>query len=617
MHKQLKKMNKHKAIKYGAIGLVVVSVLGVLRIAQSRSVQANTTPIEEKKFKVKVASVQPEGKDVYLQYTGMIQPAEITQCTFGTVGIIEKLNVKEGDQVSKGQVLATLDTNSADQKQENWALLKDQMNTAVVNAQNSRDEAKREYEKASVGASAEDLNAAREARDAAQSSRDSYREQLSTLNTQIEEQQAAVDQAQAEYDKAAGPVGEAVSAAKEKLKAAQQEQEQTAEAFSNAQQALINAQKAKQEAVDKQAAAAAELAEAESELAKLQEAEQKDEAAIAAAQTRVEAAKQALTEAQATAAQADAAVAEAEKTASKTELISKNAADVAAQAMKELNTVQSESDLDENAVALAKAKADLLQSQTDAGAVQLNLAAAETELAAKKAEYDRLAAKGPDSVEAKLQKQRLDGAENLLDAAQGAQMSAQNGYTSAQEGMDAYTLKAPSDGFVIKVVGNEGGMGAPIAPTVVIGSNQASVQFGVSQNDVRKLQQGGTATVTIGDNEYPGTIASIASTPDVTTRTYMVSVEINADINGLYLGEMAQVKLEAGERSGAWLPLTCVLNDGEDYVYIVENDRAVRRSVRILDVSDDKLLLDGLDAGSSVIIEGMKTVRSGSAVLME
>ena len=34
-------------------------------------------------------------------------------------------------------------------------------------------------------------------------------------------------------------------------------------------------------------------------------------------------------------------------------------------------------------------------------------------------------------------------------------------------------------------------------------------------------------------------------------------------------------------------------------------------------MSDDKLLLNGLDTGSLVITEGMKTVRSGSAVITE
>ena len=82
----------------------------------------------------------------------------------------------------------------------------------------------------------------------------------------------------------------------------------------------------------------------------------------------------------------------------------------------------------------------------------------------------------------------------------------------------------------------------------------------------------------------------------------------------VYLGELATVEINIGERTGIWLPLSVILNDGNDYVYVVENDRAKREYINVLEVSDDQVLVEGTKAGDKIICEGMKLVRTGSAV---
>lgn len=85
----------------------------------------------------------------------------------------------------------------------------------------------------------------------------------------------------------------------------------------------------------------------------------------------------------------------------------------------------------------------------------------------------------------------------------------------------------------------------------------------------------------------------------------------------MYLGELATVKINIGERSGIWLPLSVILNDGNDYVYVVEDGRAKREYVTVLEISDDQVLVEGTKAGEKIICEGMKLVRTGSAVSYE
>lgn len=266
--------------------------------------------------------------------------------------------------------------------------------------------------------------------------------------------------------------------------------------------------------------------------------------------------------------------------------------------------------------ALSDARTDLVAAQASLGLAeaQAELSAAQSERAAAQAAYDALAAQGEGSAEEKAQKERLEAADTALDQAQANYDSAQRNYEAALKAIEDCKLRAAADGYVVTVVASEGGLATPLAPVLVLGSRDTVVRFGVSQSDVRELSPGMPAAVTLDGQGYAGCIASIAVLPDETTRTYPVDVSIGADSGTVYLGSMATVELQLGQRTGVWLPLSVILNDGEDYVYLVEEGRAVRRNVQIAELSNDMVLVTGLHEGGLVISEGMKMVRSGSPV---
>ncbi len=56
------------------------------------------------------------------------------------------------------------------------------------------------------------------------------------------------------------------------------------------------------------------------------------------------------------------------------------------------------------------------------------------------------------------------------------------------------------------------------------------------------------------------------------------------------------------------------MNDGQDYVFTVENDRVVRKNVVITDINNDMIRVTGLENTTNIISEGMKTVKSGNLV---
>lgn len=530
--------HKKAALALAAVLLAALLACGLWFALRGSAAAPESEPQSaEKAISVRTIAVSPTSGDVALRYTGLVQPAELTQVSAATVGKVEKIYVSEGEAVSAGQLLVQLDDSDAARQAENYAQLRDTASRSLETAQRSYDRALADYEAARAGAPEGDLASARSRLDTARSRESAAQAEVDSINAALAAQQAAVDAAQREFDAA---------------------------------QSAYNA------AVAEQAAAVAALSEAEAAL----------QAAIDAGETDLTA--------------LDEAVADA--------TTRKTAADTAAtDASATLETARSN---------LTTARADLVQLQSSLGLAeaQAELTAAQSERAAAQTAYDALAAQGPDSAETRAQKERLDTAQTALDQAQTSYDNAQRNYETALEAIEDCKLRADADGYVVTVVSSEGSLATPLAPVLVLGSRGMVARFGVSQSDVRELAPEMPAAVTLDGRQYAGSILSIAVLPDEDTRTYPVDVSIGADFSEVYLGSMATVELQIGQRTGVWLPLSVILNDGEDYVYLVEDGRAVRRNVEIAELSNDMVLVTGVHEGGQVISEGMKTVRSGSPV---
>lgn len=271
----------------------------------------------------------------------------------------------------------------------------------------------------------------------------------------------------------------------------------------------------------------------------------------------------------------------------------------------------------EKRTAYSTAQVDYRTKQTELDAARGTLATYNEAVDTAQQNYDNKVNDGENSVEAKAQKERFDAADAAYYTAQATYDSAQNNYQSALEGLEDCKLYAAKDGYVLTVTATEGSITMPITPAVVIGSHENVVTFGVSQSDIRRLAVGQKAKITINGKEFDGEVQKVGLLPDETSRTYETEVSITTEEAQFYLGELATVKISVGEQLGVWLPLSVILNDGEDYVYMVENQRAKRQNVVIKEVSNDMVMVTGIDAGGLVISEGMKLVKTGSLVSTE
>ena len=57
-----------------------------------------------------------------------------------------------------------------------------------------------------------------------------------------------------------------------------------------------------------------------------------------------------------------------------------------------------------------------------------------------------------------------------------------------------------------------------------------------------------------------------------------------------------------------------ILSSNIDYVYVVEDDRAVKRTVTIEKTKGSQAKVKGLEVGEQLIVNGMKSVKNGALV---
>lgn len=309
-----------------------------------------------------------------------------------------------------------------------------------------------------------------------------------------------------------------------------------------------------------------------------------------------------------------------------------------------------------NAIA-AKAVSDLAQAQqrTDVLQAQAQLAEAQAVLVKTDQDVNRLA---PLAKEKAVTEQDLDAAvaqqksaKATVDARQAnlknleaavkytierarAEVSASNArVTQAQLDLSYCDIHSPLSGVIGFLQVDEGnlvGRGDATLLATVSASDPLLVDFSVSEIEWLKL----TDPKTIGHHAsnlrfdlllsdesihpYQGTFRVLDRTVDPTTGT--LKVEATFPNPGSYLrpGQFARLRVAVAEKENAILvPQRAVQElQGAKTVMVVDDKNTVSvRTIKLGDKADkDVVVLDGLNPGERVIIEGMQKVRPGSQV---
>lgn len=305
----------------------------------------------------------------------------------------------------------------------------------------------------------------------------------------------------------------------------------------------------------------------------------------------------------------------------------------------------------------AKAVADMAQAQqrTDVLQAQAQLADAQAVLARADQDVARLA---PLAKEKAVTEQDLDAAiatqksaRATVDARQAnltnleaavkytierarAEVSAsQARITQAQLDLSYCDIYSPISGVIGFLQVDEGnlvGRGDATLLATVSASDPLLVDFSVSEIEYLKLTDRETAgdraeslrfDLVLSDESvhpYQGTFRVLDRSVDPTTGT--VKVEAAFPNPGSYLrpGQFARLRVAVAERENAILVPQRAIQElqGAKTVMVVDAQNMVSvRSIKLGDKADkDIVVLDGLNAGERVIVEGMQKVRPGSQV---
>lgn len=225
------------------------------------------------------------------------------------------------------------------------------------------------------------------------------------------------------------------------------------------------------------------------------------------------------------------------------------------------------------------------------------------------------------------EKDYLQSLEVLSQAEQGAgsedeqmalsqYMAAKNGYEAYRSLVEDTVIFSDVFGTVISVLYEESELVPQGYPVIVVASNKLVIETGVTLKDITKIKLDTPIVVRVNDVKYDGRINGISPVPDKNQLTYRISVEIEGVTEGVSIGSIAYIDFIVAESTGIWLDITNVSNDGEDFVFVVENERVVRKNIKVLAIYENKVLVEGLNINDEIIIKGLDNIRIGYKVIV-
>ncbi|MBP2028265.1 multidrug efflux pump subunit AcrA (membrane-fusion protein) [Acetoanaerobium pronyense] len=199
-----------------------------------------------------------------------------------------------------------------------------------------------------------------------------------------------------------------------------------------------------------------------------------------------------------------------------------------------------------------------------------------------------------------------------IRAAQSNVSLAQSDYNFRQNQINSSSIVSDMNGYVVEVLNKSGDFVSEGYPVVVIRGESQIITTGISRQDMDKVSLGTSLYVLDGEDKYRGRITYISDIPDSYTRTY--EAEIALDEGALPLGSIVDIRIITGQDTGIWIPISAMMSDGEDYVYINQDDIALRKEIEILSTNGSNVKILGINEGEKLIIEGMRNINPGDKI---
>ncbi len=208
---------------------------------------------------------------------------------------------------------------------------------------------------------------------------------------------------------------------------------------------------------------------------------------------------------------------------------------------------------------------------------------------------------------------KRDMAKKDLELANGQVSQAQlQGQYQRKNRSDA-TLSADVDGVVAQILFEAGELVGPGYPVVIVKSLGQVISVSMTAEDMDAIDLGEMAKASNDSQTWDVKLIEKSVLPDEKTRTYELKFAISGKVPP-YVGELLAVDIAKSSVEGIWLPINAILNDGVDYVYVVESGRAIRKNIVLKTRVDDEVSVEGLAVDDQLITKGSTSVSHGYQV---
>ncbi len=198
---------------------------------------------------------------------------------------------------------------------------------------------------------------------------------------------------------------------------------------------------------------------------------------------------------------------------------------------------------------------------------------------------------------------------------------AQISHSQAVDNVDNTVVKAPMEGIISTLNVKKGQLASSGQVAVsMVDLDRVYVQIDLTEDVVNRLELNQKARVKIPaafEGERDSVIEYISPTADVGNKLYSVKIYIENEDKKIRPGMNGEVNLNLEEIEDVIAVNTnAVLDeDGEDVVYVVEDNRAVRRVVQLgFDNGEYVEIREGLSQGEELVTKGQHYVEDGKKV---
>lgn len=212
-------------------------------------------------------------------------------------------------------------------------------------------------------------------------------------------------------------------------------------------------------------------------------------------------------------------------------------------------------------------------------------------------------------------------AKQHLDSAFAYLKVAKDSLKTVETNIKDHSIFAPFDGIVGIRRADVGEIVNPGQSIISLyNPKKLNAQVKVAEKDIPNLKIGQQATITLdvsATEELGGEITRISGAPDANTRLFDVYIGFEEMSDKVIPGIFLQGKILIGTQKNVMtLPSSALIKEGVNYfVFVVENNHAVKKQVKLGDRSEDKFeIASGLNFGTQVITFGKENVREGSLV---